>query len=365
MPLSRLAIACTALWLASCGKPPELIGIDNPEVPVASVAAAHQHKIFIATTRAASEVVGALYSGERAPELGLASVDVSVPPTHVTGELERPEKLPPDPRTEFAIVEPSVYASDRAFIAAIEAELRKRPPGDRDILLFVHGFNNTASDALLRVGQFVEDTGFTGVPVLFTWASAGKATRYVYDLNSALVARPKLIETADILGRTHAEGFDLFAHSMGTFLTMEAIVDRAQKGQFNRTGRLQYVILASPDIDLDLFRTQMRQLGPDPGNFFVLLSKDDVALKASRRLAGGVPRVGAADAEALSELGVTAIDLSAIEDSASGSHSKYAGSPEVVQLIGQGLNNNPRYGHAPQTRLGEILGQTPIRIVFE
>ncbi|MDW4551323.1 alpha/beta hydrolase [Defluviimonas sp. D31] len=365
MSLGRLGIACAALWLASCSKPPELIGIDNPEVPVASVADANRHKIFIATTREASEVVGALYSGQRAPELGLASVEVSIPPNHITGDLERPKKLPPDPRKEFAIVEPSIYASDKAFVAAIDAELRKRPPGERDLLLFIHGFNNTASDALLRVGQFVEDTGFTGVPVLFTWASAGKATRYVYDLNSALVARPKLIEAADILVKTKAEGFDIFAHSMGTFLTMEAIVDRAQQGRFNRGARVQYIILASPDIDLDLFQTQMRQLGTDPGNFFVLLSKDDVALRASRRLAGGVPRVGAADADALSQLGVTAIDLSAIEDSASGSHSKYAGSPEVVQLIGQGLNNNPRYGGVPQTRLGEILGATPIRVVFD
>ncbi|MCT8161290.1 alpha/beta hydrolase [Pseudoruegeria sp. SHC-113] len=364
------AKACCAgiltFWLlASCSPPPELIGIDNPEAPAASVEQAKRHKVFIATTRQSSEMVGAFYSGQRAPELGLASVTVSIPPSHVAGELRRPSRLPPDPRTEFAIVDPATFGSDEAFIASINRELAKRPPKDRDILFFVHGFNNTASDALLRVGQFVEDTGFQGVPVLFSWASAGKTTRYVYDLNSALVARPKLIEAGELLARTDANGFDIFAHSMGTLLTMEAVLDQAQNGRLGSIGRLKAVVLAAPDIDVDLFQTQMAQIGEDRARFYVLLSQDDAALKVSRRLAGGVPRVGASDIEFLSQFGVTAIDLSEIADSSSGSHSKYAGSPEVVQLIGRGLANDPGYGHTSPTELDEILGQAPIRVVFD
>jgi len=41
----------------------------------------------------------------------------------------------------------------------------------------------------------------------------------------------------------------------------------------------------------------------------------------------------------LEKLGLTVIDLSGIDDSSSGSHSKFAGSPEMVQLIGAGLNS--------------------------
>ena len=59
-------------------------------------------------------------------------------------------------------------------------------------MFFVHGYNNTTSDAVLRLAQFVEDSGFEGVPVLFDWASAGELTRYVYDLNSSLIARDKI-----------------------------------------------------------------------------------------------------------------------------------------------------------------------------
>lgn len=355
-----------ALVLVSCSPPPELIGVDNPKVPVATVQAATKHKIFLMTTRQQTETVGALFSDQRAPELGLASVQVSIPPTHVVGELERAKRLPPDPRTEFAVVEPTVYASDDAFVASLNRELAKIPRGHRDILFFVHGYNNTTSDAVLRLAQFVEDSGFQGVPVLFDWASAARLTRYVYDLNSALIARPRFPEIAAIMARTNAEGYDILAHSMGAFLTMEAMKDAVQTGRFNATGRLRTIILASPDIDLDLFRSQLEQIDTKFDRFFVLLSEDDSALSISRRIAGGVPRVGASNIDELAKLGVIAIDLSKISDSSSGSHSKFAGSPEVVQLIGHGLNDKSRFDRNQRaTRLGDVLGGLPIMVAFE
>ncbi|MEP1356228.1 MAG: alpha/beta hydrolase [Tateyamaria sp.] len=359
----RLSALLVILAIAACARAPELVGIDNPEVPTRSIVEATKHKVFIVTTREDTEVVGALFSELRADELGLASVEVSVPPTHVLGELERPKSLPPDPRTEFAVIDPAIYGSESAFLSSLNSELRSRPASQRELLLFVHGYNMTTSDAILQVGQFVEDSGFTGVPVLFAWASAGQLSRYVYDLNSALVARPLLIDASEILAQSIATEYHVFAHSMGGFLTMEAIVDVTQKGQFNRTGRLQNVVLASPDIDLDLFRSQMGEIDTSFDRFFVLLSKDDSALRASRRIAGGVPRVGAADADELSTLGVTVIDLSQVDDSKTGSHSKFSGSPNVVQLIGRGLNDAPGYGSRRQTALEQVIGDLPVRVV--
>jgi esterase/lipase superfamily enzyme len=351
--------------LVACSRPPELIGVDNPEVPVLSVADATRHKIFLATTRKGSETVGALYSAERAPELGLASVTVSVPPTHVTGQLERPKRLPPDPRSEFAIVEPTIYANDNAFIRHVNDELAKLPPGRRDILFFVHGYNNTTSDAVLRLAQFVEDTQFDGVPILFDWASAASLSRYVYDLNSALIARPKVEQLVQILGRTNADNYNIFAHSMGSLLVMETSVLLARANSLNRLGRLRTVVLASPDIDMDLFRIQLDEIGYVPDRFYVLLSKDDEALRFSRRVAGGVPRVGAANADELAALGVVAIDLSEINDSSSGSHSKFAGSPEVVRLIGRGLNDHSNLDRNERAnQLEGFLQGIPIRISF-
>jgi esterase/lipase superfamily enzyme len=363
LPFLSLLVAILASALVGCTRPPELVGIDNPEIPAESVPQARRHRVFIMTTREASEVVGAFFSAGRAPELGLASVDVTVPPNHVLGQLERPQRLPPDPRTEFTVVDPLVYPGNASFISEIDREIAARPPGKRRLLLFIHGYNNTTSDAILRLAQFVEDTGFPGVPVLFTWASAARAPRYVYDLNSALVARVKLKDMADILVQTRAEGFDIFAHSMGTFLAMEGLVDAQQSGRLGSDGRIDTVMLASPDIDIDLFRTQIGLLPPWILNkMYILASRDDRALRVSRLIAGGVPRVGAADAAELERLGLTVIDLSEIADSSSGSHSKFAGSPEVVQLIGAGLNSAGRFDEQATPGLDEILAGVPIRI---
>jgi esterase/lipase superfamily enzyme len=95
---------------------------------------------------------------------------------------------------------------------------------------------------------------------------------------------------------------------------------------------------------------------------YILISKDDSALRVSRRIAGGVPRVGAADTQQLEQLGLTVIDLSEIGNSSSGSHSKFAGSPEVVQLIGAGLNSAGRFGDTTPG-LEKMLENVPIRIV--
>lgn len=350
--------------VAGCSRPPDLVGIENAAVPFASVPDLTEHRIYMMTTREASALPGEFFSSGRAADLTLASVDVTIPPTHVVGELERPTELPPNPAVEFTVVDPALYASDRAFIAEINAALAQLPPQDRRILLFIHGYNNTTSDAVLRFAQFVEDTDFRGLPVLFTWASAARLPRYVYDLNSALAARVKLKDMADILLQTNAVGFDVFAHSMGAFLTMEGLVDAQLAGRLDQRGAIESIVLASPDIDLDVFRTQLAVL---PLAFrekiFLLISEDDGALRFSRAIAGGVPRVGAADAEELEAFGLTVIDLSDIEDSSAGSHAKFAGSPEVVQLIGAGLNTVGGFGESASPSMLELLAQVPIRII--
>lgn len=360
----RLCQLLVALLLVvgpvSCTRPPELVGIDNAVKPVQAQREATRRKVFIATTREATDVIGAFYSAERAPELGFASVVVSIPPNHVPGQIERPEKLPPRPDTEFAVIEPSVYANGKVFAGQINRALAALPPQDRHVLFFVHGYNNTISDSILRIAQFVEDTEFNGIPVLFSWASAGKATHYVYDLNSALIARPKLLQAAQYLGTTDAVGFSVFAHSMGSMLLVEAIVQEKLAGGYDARSRIDNIMLAAPDIDFDLFKSQIGYLNEKQRNFYVFVSQDDKALGFSKRISGGVQRVGNADAAELAELGVTVIDLSDIEDSSSGSHSKFAGSPEVVQLIGRGLSSDTfREGQQAPT-LVEVLGGVPV-----
>jgi esterase/lipase superfamily enzyme len=340
------ALILIAALLPGCASTPDaIIGIDNPRAPAATVAGTNKHEIFIATTRALDADPAIMYSGERSDNIGLARVTVSIPPNHVSGQTERPTTMPPDPRRNFTVLRPGTFDSDRQFVEAVNSQLAARPKGERTVLVFVHGYNTTLTAAVLRIAQFVEDSGYTGVPVLFSWASRGKVFDYVYDLNSALHARGDLIKTARLLAQTKAEGFDILAHSMGNLLTVEAMRQAKIEGRFDTNNRLRNIILASPDIDADVFRKQISVFPKNERHFFILISEDDKALAFSRRIAGGVSRVGDESADDLAALGVTVIDLTQVDDAGSLNHSKFTESPEVVQLIG----NRLRAGNTLQT----------------
>lgn len=80
-------------------------------------------------------------------------------------------------------------------------------------------------------------------------------------------------------------------------------------------------------------------------------------------MAGGVLRVGASDAQDLKEkFGFLVIDLSDVENSDSGSHSKFTLSPEFVQMIGLGLNSVSSLGTSAAPSFERIMANSPIRV---
>jgi esterase/lipase superfamily enzyme len=365
-----LALVMVFVIGACAGPPDAIIGVEGISVPESELAGMDSRDVYILTTRAPSDNPALMFSGDRGEDLSLAKVRVTIPPAHQTGRLERARMVPPDPRKDFTILDPDVFRSDRAFVSSLQKTLNRRPPSERAVLLFVHGFNTTLTDAIVRAAQFAHDMDFKGVPVVFSWASKGKLLDYVYDLNSTLAARDKLLHGVDLIYQASFTDFDIVAHSMGNFLTMEAIRQDAIKDGFDSKGKIGSVILASPDIDMDVFTAQITQLPRSQRNFYVLISSDDKALGVSRTIAGGVNRVGDADPDRLAELGVTVVDLSEIDDTNSLNHAKFADSPEVVQLIGRRLAS----GDALETRtsptsaagrFAKSLANVPVSLVSE
>ena len=365
------ALLITVLVAASCAGPTDaMIGVEDPLVSLSDVKGLKSREVYILTTRAASDDQALLFSGDRGEGLALAKVRVTIPPGHKTGHIERAKSAPPDPRKDFTIVDPAVFPNDNAFVADLRQTIQERPRSGRDILLFVHGFNTTLTDAIVRTAQFANDMDFAGVPVVFSWASKGSVLDYVYDLNSTLSARDRLVYGANLLNEASPTGFDVVAHSMGNFLTMEAIRQAAMQKKFNTTGKLRTIILASPDIDIDVFETQIRQLPRSQRNFYVLIAENDKALGFSRKIAGGVNRVGDADPDRLAKLGVTVVDLTQIKDTNSLNHTKFADAPNVVKLIGYRLAE----GDGLETRsdkpgvarnIAQSIANIPVSVVSE
>jgi esterase/lipase superfamily enzyme len=52
------------------------------------------------------------------------------------------------------------------------------------------------------------------------------------------------------------------------------------------------VIVAAPEVDSDVFAAAVARLRPLAGRFTLYVSSNDIALAASRRLAGDYPRAG-------------------------------------------------------------------------
>ncbi|SOC47023.1 esterase/lipase superfamily enzyme [Rhizobium subbaraonis] len=295
--------------------------------------------MLVATTRKPSESPGKLYTGERGTAISLNSVAVSIPPdrNRKIGEVQWPSRVPPNPEKEFAVLEVTKAESERQALEWF----RKNRNSKRQVLIFVHGFNNTYADAVFRLAQIVHDSGTDAAPILFTWPSRGRAFDYLYDKESANYSRRALEDLIlQVAKSPDVQDVTILAHSMGGWLAAEALRGVAMREK-SIPAKVSNVILASPDIDIDVFRRQFVEMGPKRPHFAILASTRDKALGASRWLSGGVDRVGGSDlrpyASVLEELGVSVIDTSSVASNDPLGHNTFADSPEVVRLLGRRL----------------------------
>jgi len=355
-----IAVALMAAVLSGCAGGDHRL-LDAVAAEQAQIAGTH--RLFVATTRAPADDPAELFGGGRAENLNFARVDVTVPATHETGRLEKPRSGERrDASRHFAAREVGVFGSENDFAAALRESLSHT--GGR-ALVFVHGYRTAFDGSVYRGAQIVHDSGYGGTAVLFSWASTGRTVDYIYDNNSATIARDGLERTLRLLRDNGAQRIDIVAHSMGNWATMEALRQLAITGDRDIGASLGDVVLAAPDIDVDVFKSQLRRIGKPDRPFFVLLSRDDRALLASAIIAGNRPRVGdyGNDAE-IAELGVVVVDLSALSGGDRLNHAKFADNPLLVQILGERLNAGDAFGSdtADVThrieRLAQGLGQT-------
>jgi len=354
------AAALLALGLSGCaGRPSGNLVVVSASAPGASTV-----DMLVATTRAdVSDPPGVMFNGERAPGLAFADIAVSIPPDAVRkiGEVQWPSTPPGDPARDFVTVRADRLDLKQA-VAAFNGRLLKLKPADRHVLLFVHGYNTRFEEAVYRFAQIAHDAGAPVVPVLFTWPSRGKLFDYVYDRESATYSRDALEAILQALVKNpNVKEISVLAHSMGNFVTVEAIRQMAIRNH-GMSPKIRDIMLASPDIDFDVFRRQIAEIEASdkspPVTLFV--SRDDQALAASSLLAGSEPRLGVIDPHAepyksiLEQARVNVVDLSAIKSDDPTNHGKFAQSG-VVSAIGRRLAAGQTLTDARVT-LGERIG---------
>ncbi|MGF6859465.1 esterase/lipase superfamily enzyme [Rhodobacteraceae bacterium MBR-64] len=282
------AVIFSLMWivlLSACSaRPaPDLL---RPQI-VAEPAGARIVRVHSVTTRATYPDAPWAYGANRSGTVQYGAFDISIPPAHETGQIEWPGSFDKaDPATHF-ITRQQQRMGRASFLSQV---------GRGQIGLYVHGYNTSYQEALYRLAQLATDAQLDGTPVLFSWPSEGQVAAYLADRDGADFSRDALVALLSDLtaGRSRNDPVIVLSHSMGGRLTMEALRQLKLTGRGDVLDRVE-VILAAPDIDIDLFRNQIATVGKLRHPITVLTASDDRALRLSARLAARRTRLGQLD----------------------------------------------------------------------
>lgn len=318
-------------------------------------------EVFYATDRARTgRPDPARFYGAGRGALELGTLKVTIPRSHRAGALEAPSiwrlEFGPDP-AEHVVLRSVTPVAQAEFYGRMQARIAETTR--REAIVFVHGYNVTFEHAAKRAAQLAYDTGFPGVPVLYSWPSRGATSGYIADTAVVRLSGRRLARFLDdLVARSGAETVHLVAHSMGS----RAMTDALEILALARTGRSEappfgQVVFAAPDLDAGLFAEMIPTIRPLARRITLYGSEADWALAVSRRLHGDAPRAGEGGADALALAEIDTVDMSALgEDMLAHSYVSNDRSAllDLVSLLWKNLAPDRRCGIEPARRAGAI-----------
>jgi len=321
-------ITIFAIAVTGCATAPAPLSVvDTSEIEGKS------HNVLVVTSREPVEDASLKYGYGRANKLSYSDISVWVPEKRKPGSIKYPSASP-RPDVEFGLTQ---YRDiERSEFSRIINQRLNEENSDKTVFVFVHGYNVPYSNGVYRTGQLISDFEMKAVTVHYSWPSQGRLLGYLYDRDSVQFARDGFVNVLQSVAETDAESIFIMGHSMGTLLVMEGLRTLAALGREDILEMVSPLILASPDIDVDVFKGQMRFLNPKPDPFVVIVASDDSALKLSEILRSGHARVGEGRSiPALQERGITVLDLSDVDLGDGTQHSAFASSPTLIRIVQQ------------------------------
>lgn len=293
--------------------------------------------VYVASTRSWSTVEPTDRAAAEPVRLEFSAYTISLPPKHKRGEIEWP-KGKPDPDRHFTVIE-RASLDPSAFLRKVREATAKDPAGIAGV--YVHGYNSNFPESLFRAAQLSGDADFPGAPIVFDWPSRAQLSAYLADKEAATFSRDGLVDLLTLLiSERGARRVAVLGHSMGGWLTMEALRQLRLTGRKSVLDKLQ-VTLAAPDIDIDVFRSQIATVGPLSPPLTILVASDDKALAFSRFLSGSRARLGALDVRdplvqaAAARGNVEIVDISRLPTNGDGvNHSRYVQASALLYQLG-------------------------------
>jgi len=196
-------------------------------------------------------------------------------------------------------VDPEQQASYDQSTSTMKESIVKRlkASNHKDIILYVHGFNNSFEDAVLDINDVWHFSGRHGVPIAYTWPSGeGNLLGYFTDRESGEYTVYHLKETVRILSSMpEVENIHILAHSRGTDITTTALRElvieaRASGKNPQETLKIRNLIMAAPDLDYGVVTQRLiaEKFGPAIGKITIYMNQGDSALGIAQTLMKGV-----------------------------------------------------------------------------
>lgn len=275
--------------------------------------------VYYATDRArenSEERIAPYGVGRGALDYGVATV--TIPANHTSGALEAPSiwRLEFSESSDKHVILKSVErTNENAYFTRMKSDLTNMDADE--IFVFVHGFNVSFEQAVKRAAQLAHDMSFQGVPIAYSWPSRSSLFEYVADTAVVRLSGRRLAGfLEDVVARSGAKRVHLIAHSMGNRAMTDALelIGAKRQAQNNVSSIFDQVIFAAPDVDAGLFAEMVRTIRPLAKRLTLYASRNDWALKVSRKLHGDAQRAGQGGDETLVVPEVDSIDMSELGD---------------------------------------------------
>ena len=217
---------------------------------------------------------------------------------------------------------PAAVAAHETASRELQAEIARRLALSprKEMVLYIHGVQNTFTEAALTMGEMCHFSGREFVCAIFTWPAGGKRGilfGYQGDYESSIFAVEHLRKAIRTIADTPGlERIHIMAHSRGTDVLATALSElsfEAYMQQSTLPGRFKIgnIVLLAPDLDADVAPAKIFAILSDPDlpygaapkprlvfaslrgfRITVYVSPDDKALATSGWLFGSLARLG-------------------------------------------------------------------------
>jgi esterase/lipase superfamily enzyme len=293
----------------------------------------------------AADTAPSPYGQERAPRIAFGSAQVRVVPgldwetlreqsqlakrtRDVNLELGEVRELGafPDEPYQITSSDDGKMLRERAELARhfdakakLQGEIQRRlaQSPKREVLLYVHGFNETFATAAYTAAELCHFLGREPVCAFFTWPASSTGSfliSYTTTTESADYAVEHLKKSLRTIATTPGvEGLHILAHSRGTAVTLRAVRELGMEAiaagkEPANLYKIKNLVLLSPDIDVGLAGQSMTSYLSDPdlvtvwpegrlprildGRLTIYASPEDRALAVSQWLFRSRSRMG-------------------------------------------------------------------------